>query len=348
MYRSFDADATMFKTVNPHVLTGIVSKDVHYVNGTLARQNEILDKMTSAGFIASFTDPTLFKCRYLVDSFKTYVAPNQKYQLAKLANEAKRFPVFIPAPFYRDLRSSKNPSFYDTLGNFKMEYVALGSNPDVPSTNSFGYTKSDGSEWLVPVMNVLFNDGFADKVVPATGLIAKYYYAKHMGAHKVYDIVAGQDWPLSANGVIGPEFDTSQDDRAAMQTMGTNVLQIITGTLQLRTSLTAFQTVMSALNYPETLEKVLFVADYCEPILNAKMFKYNNATTRTECKQRADDACAQLLADGAIGGYNNICDLSNNPIEVRKAGIIVLDTELYNEYGIVIAVHRITIKNSEE
>lgn len=336
-------------TAKAHVLVGIVSKDTHYVNGTVARQEQILNKLTSAGFIASFTDPTIFRCRYIIDSFKTYVAPNQKSQLATLADNAKRFIVLTPAPFYHELRSSKNPSFYDALGNFKMQYVAQGSNPDIPSTNSFGYTQSNGAEWLIPVMNVMYNSGYGDtKVVPATGLLGKYYYAKHFGAHKVYDIVAGQDWPLSAAGVTGPEFEASPDDRAAMQSTGTNVLQVIGGTLQLRSSLTAYQIVKSSLNSPETLEKVLFVADYTEPILNAKMFKYNNPTTRQECKQRADEACAQLLADGAISSYNNICDLSNNPLEVRKAGIIVLDTELYDEYGICIAVHRITIKNAEE
>jgi len=338
-----------FNYLNMHVAAGIKSLDKHYVNGTVARQNAILDMLNSIGLTNAFSDPTIFKCRYMVDSFKTFIAPNQKYQYGALAAKCDRFLTFIPAPFYYELRSSKNPSFYDLLGNFQMSYVKNGSNPDIPSTNSFSYcTDPDGSKYLMPIMNVLFNDGFADKVVPSTGMVAKYFYMKHLGAHKVYDIVAGQDWAMSADGVVGPEFDAAESERAAMELMGTNVLQTIDGRLQIRSNRTAYQTVSSAFNYPETLEKVFYVSDFVEPTLDGKLFKYNNADSRLACKLAADEACDQMVADGVISAYANTCDLSNNPVEVRQAGIILLDTELYNEYGIRIAIHRTTVKNADK
>jgi len=339
----------MTTTCTAHAIQGIVSLEKHYVNGTAARQKQILDRLTDNWCVTSFSDPTIFRCRYMVDSFKTYIEPNAKYQYATLADKSARFLVFIPAPFYYELRNSKNPDFKDLLGDFQMSYVANGSNPDKPSTNSFFYARSgDKGRYLYPIMNVNYNIGFGDKTVPATGAIAKLFYSKLTGVNKVYDIVAGADWPLGAAGITGPEFESGPEDRAAMERMGTNVIQVVEGILQVRSSKTAYQTVLSAFNYPETMEKCFFVADNVESTLNGKLFKYNNADARLAVKKRADSVCDIMVADGVIADYDNKCDLDNNPVEVRKNRIIVLDTTLYNEYGIAIAVHRITVKDPEQ
>lgn len=333
----------------PYVIAGVVDKEVYYVNGTAARQKAILDKLNDNGIMVSFADKTIFNCRYMVDSFKTYIEPNAKYQYANLADNAKRFLVFTPAPFYHELRTSKNPDFHDSLGQFDMTLVANGYNPDKPSTNSFYFARSSGKEmYLYPVMNVQYNNGFSSKVVPAVGAIGKLFYSKLNGVYKAYDIVAGKAWPVSAAGITGPEFETGPDDRAAMESIGINVLQVIDGVLQIRSSMTAYQSVKSAFNYPETLEKCFYVSDQVESTLDGKLFKYNDADARSAVKLKADSVCDTLVADGAIETYLNICDLSNNPLEVRKAGIIVLDTELYNNYGVRIAVHRTTVKNPEQ
>jgi hypothetical protein len=344
-------DTTLLAPVN--VLTGIVSLDSHYVNGTSSRQKAILDKLLTSGIKNSLADPTIFKCRYLVDTFKTYIEPNAKYQYATLAKAADRFLVFIAAPFYHELVTSKNPSFKDSLGKFNMAYVAAGKNPDRPSTNSFSYpTDHDGAMFIVPIMNVVYNDGFASKVVPATGVVAKMFYSKHSGTKKVYDIVAGKDWPVLASGIVKPEFAPDSDDRTYMEKLGTNVLQVITdnngtSTIQIRSNKTAYQFVRSAFNNPETMEKVLYVSDETEPVLSGKGFKYNNADARLAVKQAADTACDQMVADGAIASYVNTCDTSNNIAEIRNSGILLLDTELYNNNGIRIGVHRTTVKMAE-
>lgn len=337
-------------TADMHVIQGIVSLEKHFVNGTAARQNAILDRLADSAFTASFGDPTIFRCRYMIDTFKTYIEPNAKYQFANLASACNRFPVITPGPFYHELRTSKNPDFHDLLGNFDMSIVAQGSNPDRPSTNSFSFCNTgDAAKFLFPVENVEYSDGFsANKIIPGTGIVGKAYYSKLSGTRKVYDIVAGPEYALSAKGVVGPEFDAGPDDRKAMQQIGINVIQKINGVLQLRCSKTAYNTVISAFNYPETLEKCLYVSDEVEPTLSGKIFKYNNDSARLEVKKRADAVCQLMVSDGVIADYENKCDLENNPVEVRKAGIIVLDTILYNEYGIAIAVHRTTVKDPEE
>lgn len=329
-------------------IQGIVSLERHYVNGTAARQNDVLDRLQDVGITASFSDPTIFRCRYMIDAFKTYIEPNAKRQYAQLANEAKRFLCIIPAPFYHELRTSKNPDFHNLLGQFEMSYVAQGNNPDKPSTNSFSYPVSgDSAKYIYPIMNVMYNDGFSSKVVPATGAVGKLFYSKLSGTRKVYDIVAGSDWPVSAAGVVKPEFEAAEPDRRYMEKMGTNVLQVIDGAIQVRSSKTAYQTVLSAFNYPESLEKCFYVSDNVEPTLSGRLFKYNNADARLAVKTKADAVCDIMVADGVIDDYENKCDLENNPLDVRKNGIIVLDTILYNTYGIRIAVHRTTIKDPE-
>jgi hypothetical protein len=322
----------------------MTDRESHYVNGTAARQNDVLDKMLLNGIVEGFTDPLVFKCRYMVDTFKTYIEPSAKSQLETLASKAMRFPVLTPMVFYHDLLASKNPDFKNLAGSFEMDYVRLGANPYKPSTNTFSWPMTSTAYWLIPVMNVTYNDGFGERVIPATGLLGKAYYSKHTGSAKVYDIVAGQDWPISATGVTGAEFEPGTNQRAAMEKMGVNVIMKIDGVLQLRSSVTAYQSVKSALNHPESLEKVLFVDDYVEPIMNGKLFKYSEPDTWSAILLRANAACDMMLSDGAIGDYKNTCDASNNTVEVRSEGIVLLDTELYNEFGIRIAVHRNTLK----
>jgi hypothetical protein len=333
--------------INP--IQGIVSLEKHYVNGTVNRQEQILNRLTDNWCMQCFEDPTIFRARYMVDTFKCYIAPNQKWQYAKLADNSKRFLCFVSSPFYYELRTSKNPDFHNILGEFDMDYVANGSNPDKPSTNSFSFVQdSDTSKYLVAAMNVEYNDGFAPKIIPSTGVVAKAYYSKLSGTKKVYDIVAGDAFPLSATGVVGPEIEeVGENDRKAMEKCGINVIQKINGVMQLRSSLTVYQSVLSAFNYPESLEKCFYVSDAVEPTLAGKIFKYNSADARLAVKKKADAVCDVMVTDGAISDYENKCDLENNPVELRKHGIILLDTILYNEYGIRIAVHRTTIKDPE-
>jgi hypothetical protein len=78
-------------------------------------------------------------------------------------------------------------------------------------------------------------------------------------------------------------------------------------------------------------------------VIESKQFKYNDINSRSAVLSVADTACQQMRADGAIADYQNTCDLTNNTPEVRPRGIIVLDTILYNEFGIRLGVHRTTV-----
>lgn len=335
--------------ISLHVIKGMPNLDRHYVNGTAARQNEVLDRLNDEAIMNAFADPTVFRCRYMIDSFKTYIEPEAKHQFAELAYYAKRFPVIGNAPFYHELRASRNPDFRDLQGRFKMEYVLAGANPDRASTNRFSYPTGEAAAFYVPYMNIMYTDGFSRRVVPAAGAVGKLYYSKVLGStRKQYDIVAGPEWPLNVAGLVGPEFSADINDRKYMEKLGTNVLQTINGSVQIRSNVTAYQLVNSAFNTPDTIEKCLFISDFVEPALSARVFKMNSTDARLALKQKADAGCDIMVADQVITAYSNKCDADNNPVEVRKAGIMVLDTELYNEYGVRIAVHRTTVKDPEK
>lgn len=327
-----------------YTLHGIVDLERHYVNGTSARQNEVLNQLNSQSIMNSFFDPTVFRCRYMIDTFKTYIEPNAKLQFGILAGYCKRFLVLTSLPFYYELLSSKNPNFHDELGQFQMSYYAKGTNPDRISTNSASFPNNavQGS-WLVPINPVLHFDGFSESVIPAVGAVGKLYYSKHTGTNKVYDIVGGKDWPIVASGVTAPEKVFDIMSRGSLESIGANIIQTVDGVLQLRSSKTAYQSVSSALNMPETIEKFLYLTDITEPVIESKQFKYNDINSRSAVLSVADTACQQMRADGAIADYLNTCDLTNNTPEVRSRGIIVLDTILYNEFGIRLGVHRTTV-----
>lgn len=328
-----------------YILQGIVDLQQHYVNGTVTRQNAILDQLTTPTIMNSFSDPTVFRCRYMIDAFKTYIEASTKAQFATLAAKCKRFPVFTSFPAHYELKASVNPDFHDLLGRFQMSYVLAGKNPDKLSTNSFSYPNTpDLGPWLIPTNIVEYNDGFQSSMILGVGALARLYYQKWSGTYKTYDIIGGKDWPILTTGITCPEKQYDLPTRGHLENIGVNLIQKSDNVLQLRSSRTAYQANNSALNAPETIEKFLHLTDTVEPVIESKQFKYNDINSRNAILSAANTVCEGMKADGAISDYENICDLSNNTPAVRSRGIIILDSILYNEFGIRIGVHQTELR----
>jgi hypothetical protein len=86
-----------------YYLKGVALRKEQFVNGTAARQNEILSQLLSGGVYRSLMDPKQIKWRYVVDPFKTYIEDNAKYQFAKICNDSKRAIAFSSLPTKYDM-----------------------------------------------------------------------------------------------------------------------------------------------------------------------------------------------------------------------------------------------------
>ena len=329
-----------------YYLKGVALRKEQFVNGTAARQNEILSQLLSGGVYRSLMDPKQIKWRYVVDPFKTYIEGNAKYQFAKICNDSKRAIAFSSLPTKYDMMTSTDPHFKASAsGPIEAEYMAAGGNMELPYSKLFSFAGQDyGAPFIGYFGNVRYNNGIDDMVIPATGIISNAYMRKHMEAGKhVWDIVAGSLWPIAGEGVTDIDLFVSQgqgSDLDYLEPAGWDCLQIDNGVITILNDHSAQVSYESAFSYLDNLELLIYVADGIEPYLDAKRFKRNTAAARLDVKTKADAFMEQILSAGGIVSYENVCDTSNNDEETIARGYIVLDTTIVNAQGIRIAVHR--------
>lgn len=333
-----------------YYLKGVSLRKEQFVNGTSARQNEILSQMLSGGVYRSLMDKTQIRYRYVIDPFKTYIEGNAKYQFAKLCNDSKRAIAFSSLPTKYDIMTSTDPYFRASATDpIEAAYMAAGGNQELPYSKLFSFAGQDyGAPFIGYFANVRYNNGIDDMVIPATGIISNAYMRKHMEAGKyVWDIVAGSLWPIAGEGVTDIDMFVSQgqgSDLDYLEPAGWNMMQNDNGVITLLNDHSAQVSFESAFSYLDNLELLIYVADGIEPYLDAKRFKRNTAQARLDVKTKADAFMEQILSAGGIVSYNNICDTSNNDEETIARGYIVLDTEIVNAQGIRIAVHRVYLE----
>lgn len=334
-------------------LHGVALRATQFVNGTAARQTEVLSTLVSGGVYRSLMDHTQCQWRYVIDPFKTYIAANQKWEFAKICNYSKRAIAFSSLPTKYDLFRSTDPYFKDSVGDpIEARYCASGGNTDKPYTKLFSFAgQSDGAPFIHYIANVRYNDGIDDMTIPATAILSNAYMRKYTesGRH-VFDVVAGDEWPLSGTGVTDIDMIVSQGEGSDMDYLepaGWNMLaRSDQGVITLLTSRSAQVAYTSAFSYIENLELLIYVADNIEPYLKSAQYKRNTANVRLQVKTKADNFMENIVAAGGAVSFTNTCDSSNNDDETIARGFIVLDTEIINAQGIRIGVHRTTLSLS--
>lgn len=335
-------------------LKGCAVRNDQFVNGTAARQTSVLNQLISGGVYRSLMDKTQLSWRYIVDPFKTYIEGNAKYQFAKVCKDSKRAIAFSSLPTKYDLATSTDPYFRASASDpLSAEYMAAGGNTDLPYSKLFSFASQDyGAPYITYIANVRYNDGIDDMTIPATGIVSNAFMRKYTEAGKYpFDIVAGDEWPLSGTGVTDIDMYVSQgqgSDQDYLEPACWNMLKRSdTGNITLLSSRSAQNSFFSAFSFIENIELLIYVADNIEPYLEAKRFKRNTANARLEVKTRADAFMDQILAADGIVSYTNTCDTTNNDEESIARGYIVLDTEIVNAQGITIALQRITLNLQE-
>lgn len=332
-------------------LKGVALRADQFVDGTRARQNEILSGLISGGVYKSLMDANQIKFRYIVDTFKTYIEGNAKYQFSKICNDTKRALAFSSQPTKYQMMTSTDPYFKKTPdGVLDASIVVEGGNTDMPYSVLFSFAGQDyGAPFIGYFANVRYNDGIDDMIIPATGIISNAYMRKFNEAGKhAWDIVAGDEWPIAGEGVTDVDWVVSQghgSDLDSLEPAGWNMLQRDdTGNITILAERTAQNSFLSAFSYLSTLDLCIYIADEVEPILKAKHYKRNTAETRLDALTRADAIYSRIQAQGGIESYELKCDSENNTKETIGHGMLVMDSTITVSPGISISVQRIEVQ----
>jgi len=316
-------------------------------NGTLTRQNEILDVLTDSGIYDALIDREVITYRYIVDTFEGGIEPATKIRLSKLAKAQQSSLAILNMPSIKQFRDSTNPLFkFNSTSNFNASYIATGGNLDLNPSNVFTLPGiADGSNYAAyygPYMSIRENGRTFN--VPPAAYVSNLYIDKYNLALP-YSIVAGpRRGVVTGAGVVGVEYAFDRTDLDAIEPFGYNSILNKRGFgLVINSNQTGQQTVKSALSQIHVRELLIYIQDGIEAILKNYRWEFNTAQNRLEIKTLADNFLTGILSDGGVYDFQNIMDSSNNTPEIIDSNIGILDTYIEPVRGMGILIHRTTI-----
>ena len=332
--------------LNAIVLPAYKARKDQFTNGTNTRQSQILDIMNQPNIVKGLKNSLDMKPRYLVDAFKTYIEPSYKYQFGSLAQElSEKSTVFCRAiineAFVEDMMESVNPYFRkDADSNFSTEYVETGGNQKIASSNN--YQKSTNGDkycfYFGPGLKV--NHYGQEVIVPPAGAVSKCFLDKY-SYNFPYTIVANKTGIVTAANMTGVEFDFDQDDRGPLERVGYNALIEETGTgVLIYGNNTGQYRVKTSMSKIHVSELVAFIQEQMLAIMKDYIFQWNDYQNRLEIKTRADVVMNQIIDNGGVQYFQNVCDETNNTNEIIENDMGILDTIIVPARGMEKMVHR--------
>jgi hypothetical protein len=331
-----------FHTLGGYTLTSSMMPD-----GTLDRQNEILDVMYDTGIYNALIDREVITYRYIVDTFEGGIEPASKVKLSRLAKAQQSSLAILNMPSVKQFRDSTNPLFkFDSTSTFEARYIADGGNLDLNPSNIFSLPGiADGANYAAfygPNMTVRENG--SNKSIPPAAYVSNLFIDKYNLALP-YSIVAGpRRGVVTGEGVVGVEYAFDRTDLDAIEPFGYNAILNKRGFgLVINANQTAQQTVKSALSQIHVRELLIYIQDGIEAILKNYRWEFNTAQNRLEIKTLADNFLTQILSDGGVYDFQNVMDSSNNTPEIIDSNIGILDTYVEPVRGMGILIHRTTI-----
>lgn len=325
------------------------------IEDKLAWQKKILGVLSYGedgypGLIEALTNRSNIDYRYIVDTFDTFIEPEIKSTLAILAKKKENCMLLSNFPSIETFIKSKNVIFTDNAGNFQMKYVKMGGNPSKPMSLKFGLpSEENGASFCSFNTPVVFSDGTLRTTVPAAALVSNNFMIKY-SSRKPYYIVAGANYGrLRADGLVGPEYIFSKDERDILEPMGVNciVYALRKGTY-INSNQTAKQSPVTALSKINIRELVIYLQDQIEDLLLDYQWELNDDTLRNMIKKKADSIMENVQANHGLYAFLNVCDRNNNTEDVIQNEMIILDTEIEPAFGAGKMVQQLTIRKTGE
>jgi hypothetical protein len=327
------------------------------LSGAKLSSKEIQDALAAVkggnGLHAALVDKDVIDFRYVVDTFGSFDVNGlqNKNELASLAKDRQNASAILNAPLVSDFKASSNPSFKDSEGIFKVEYVETGGNLDLNPTSLYslpGITAGANYAFYYGP-GLIVSDNGKDLIVPPAAYVSNNYMDKFTNATP-WSIIAGpRRGVVGGSGVKGVEYAFDKSDRDILEPFGINPIVFQRGVgLTILGNKTAQQSVKSALSSAHVREALIYIQEGIANILKDYVFEFNNTQTRLEIKTLADSFMEGVKSDGGVYAFKNIMDQTNNTDDVIDNNVGIIDTYVEPVKGLEIVVHRTTILNTGE
>jgi len=343
-YKTIGDFSTKYKFTT---LTGYSLRPAHLPDGTVGKQNAILDVLSNTNIGNALADREVISYRYIVDSFEGTIEGSSKARLTKIAKKYQSALAICNEPSIKQFKNSVNPLFkFNSSSQLEAQYIATGGNLDLNPTNIFSYPSiDDGSNYSAFYgPNLIVRENGANISVPQAAYISNNYVVKHLQG-RPFDIIAGpRRGIVSGSGVVGVEYSFDRSELDWIEPVGYNAVVNKKGFgLTINANQTAQQNIKSALSQVHVRELLIYIQDNIEAILKKYRWELNTAQNRLEIKILADNFMGQVLSDGGVYDFSNIMDTSNNTSEIIDNNMGILDTYIEPVRGNGILVHRTTI-----
>ena len=289
--------------------------------------------------------------RYIVDTFEAYPETGTssddaeqdttKSMLSYLAKQKESALAILNFPSVRNfVKYSDNTMTYLTNNVFDINKVV--NLYKLPSN-------AEGASFCAFYTPLKFTDGYIDTIVPSAGLVSNLFMQKY-ASRQPYYIIAGPNYGLiSSNGLVGPDYNYSNDELQIIEPFGVNCMIYRPGFgTFINANQTAKQTPVSALSKVHVRELVIYLQDEIEKVLQSYQWEFNNTTTRNAILDKANQICARVAANGGIQAYLNVMDESNNTPDVIDNEMAILSTHIEPGRGCGKMIQELTIYRTGE
>lgn len=283
--------------------------------------------------------------RYIVDTFESYVESSLKKVLSFLAKEKQSAFAILNFPSIKTFVKCPYSSYTDAKGVFNVDYIVKGFNKKKPAGVKFSLPEdSEGASFCAFYTPLKFSDGYIDTIIPSAALVSNLFMEKYKSRQPYY-IIAGPNYGnIRANGLVGPDYNYSQDELQLIEPFGVNCMIYRPGFgTFINANQTAKQTPVSALSKVNVRELVIYIQDEIEKVLQAYQWEFNNPTTRNAIKTKADLICSRVAANGGIQAFLNVMDESNNTPDIIDNEMAVLSTHIEPGMGCGKMVQELTL-----
>lgn len=348
-----EAQANAYNTLKPKpvYLKGYTytTKPVTNLKEKIDWHKSILKTLTEyKGLRRALLNKSNIDFRYIVDTFEAYPETGTssddaeqdttKSMLSYLAKQKESALAILNFPSVRNF--VKYGETYLTNNIFDInKVVKLYKLP----------SNAEGASFCAFYTPLKFTDGYIDTIVPSAGLVSNLFMQKY-ASRQPYYIIAGPNYGLiSSNGLVGPDYNYSNDELQIIEPFGVNCMIYRPGFgTFINANQTAKQTPVSALSKVHVRELVIYLQDEIEKVLQSYQWEFNNTTTRNAILDKANQICARVAANGGIQAYLNIMDESNNTPDVIDNEMAILSTHIEPGRGCGKMIQELTIYRTGE
>lgn len=282
--------------------------------------------------------------RYIVDTFEAYPESGTteqdttKSMLSYLAKQKESALAILNFPSVRNFVKYSDTYLTNNIFDINkvVKFYRLPNN-------------SEGASFCAFYTPLKFTDGYIDTIVPSAGLVSNLFMQKY-ASRQPYYIIAGPNYGLiSSNGLVGPDYNYSNDELQIIEPFGVNCMIYRPGFgTFINANQTAKQTPVSALSKVHVRELVIYLQDEIEKVLQSYQWEFNNTTTRNAILDKANQICARVAANGGIQAYLNVMDESNNTPDVIDNEMAILSTHIEPGRGCGKMIQELTIYRTGE